>query len=74
MAEEWEIWDKEEEVKKLVSEKFHEWIKIFGKKQSERMLTKKIWDHAIDTLLIRWRNSCQGKRRYIHYQEKRERK
>jgi len=25
----------EAEVKKLVPEKFHEWIKVFGKKQSE---------------------------------------
>jgi len=31
-----------------VSEKFHRWIKVFGKKQSERMLTRKLWDHAID--------------------------
>ena len=55
VAEEWEIWDEEEEVakseveaKKLVPEKFHEWIKGFGKKQSERMPTRKLWDHAID--------------------------
>ena len=55
VAEEWEIWDEEEEVarseveaKELVPEKFHKWIKIFGKKQSERMLTRKVWDHAID--------------------------
>ena len=55
MAEEWEIWEEEEEVarleveaKKLVPEKFHEWIKVFGKKQSERMPTRKLWDHAID--------------------------
>ena len=38
----------EEEAKKLVPEKFHKWIKIFSKKQSERMPTRKIWDHAID--------------------------
>ena len=38
----------EAEAKKLVLEKFHRWIKVFGKKQSERMLTRKIWDHAID--------------------------
>jgi len=38
----------EAEAKKLVPEKFHEWIKVFGKKQSERMLTRKVWDHAID--------------------------
>jgi len=55
VAEEWEIWDEEEEVakseveaKKLVPEKFHRWIKVFGKKQSERMPTRKLWDHAID--------------------------
>ena len=55
VAEEWEIWDEEEEVarleveaKELVPEKFHKWIKVFGKKQSERMLTRKVWDHAID--------------------------
>jgi len=55
VAEEWEIWDEEEkaakeeaEAKKLVLEKFHRWIKVFGKKQSERMPTRKVWDHAID--------------------------
>ena len=55
IAEEWEIWDEEEEmakseaeVKKLVLEKFHQWIKVFGKKQSERMPTRKLWDHAIE--------------------------
>jgi len=54
-VEEWEIWDKEEEVarseeeaKKLVPEKFHKWIKVFGKKQSEQMPTRKIWNHTID--------------------------
>ena len=55
VAEEWEIWEEEEEaakseaeVKKLVPEKFHEWIKVFGKKQSERMPIRKLWDHVID--------------------------
>ena len=55
IVEEWEIWDKEEEAakseekaKRMVPEKFHKWIKVFGKKQSERMPTKKVWDHAID--------------------------
>jgi len=33
----------------MVSEKFHRWIKVFGKKQSERMPTRKLWDHAIET-------------------------
>jgi len=32
----------------LVPEQFHKWIKVFGKKQSERMLIQKIWDYAID--------------------------
>ena len=55
MAEEWEIWDEEDEVtkleveaKKLVLEKFHRWIKVFGKKQSKWMPTQKIWDYTID--------------------------
>jgi len=49
VAEEWEIWKKEEEAakseaeaKKLVPEQLHKWIKVFGKKQSERMLIQKI--------------------------------
>ena len=55
IVEEWEIWDKEEEAakseekaKRMVPEKFHKWIKVFGKKQSERMPTRKVWDHALD--------------------------
>jgi len=32
----------------LISEKFHRWIKVFGKKQLERMPTWKIWDYTID--------------------------
>ena len=39
VAKEWEIWDEEEEaakseaeVKKLVPEQFHKWIKVCGKK------------------------------------------
>ena len=55
IVEEWEIWDEEEEAAKseaearrLVPEKFHRWIKVFGKKQSERMPIRKLWDHAIN--------------------------
>ena len=55
ITEEWEIWDEEEEAakseaeaKKLVPEKFHKWIKVFGKKQSERIPTRKVWDHTIE--------------------------
>jgi len=49
VVEEWEIWNEEEEAvrseeeaKKLVPEKFHQWIQVFGKKQSEQMSTQKI--------------------------------
>ena len=49
IAEEQEIWDEEEEVvrleekaKKLVPERFHKQIRVFGKKQSERMPTQKL--------------------------------
>jgi len=38
----------EAEAKKLVPERFHKWIKVFGKKQSERMPIIKLWDHVID--------------------------
>ena len=55
VREEWEIWEEEEEAarseteaKKLVPEKFHKWIKVFGKKQSERMPMRKAWDHVIE--------------------------
>ena len=55
IVQEWEIWKKEKEAakleaeaKKLVPEKFHKWIKVFGKKQSEWMPTRKVWDHTIN--------------------------
>ena len=38
----------EAKVKKLVPEKFYKWIKVFGKKKSEQMPTRKIWNHVID--------------------------
>ena len=38
----------EAETKKLVPERFHRWIKVFSKKQLERMPTRKIWDHVIN--------------------------
>jgi len=31
-----------------VLQKFLRWKRVFGKVESERMLTRKIWDHAID--------------------------
>jgi len=32
----------------MVPKKFLRWKKVFGKVEFERMLTRKIWDHAID--------------------------
>jgi len=32
----------------LVSSRFHKWIYVFRKKASEIILTKKLWDHAIE--------------------------
>ena len=54
MAEEWEIWEKEEvaksekEIKKLVPKHFHKYIHVFGKKQSERIPIRKPWDYTIE--------------------------
>ena len=49
VAEEWEIWDKEEtavkleeEAKKMVPKNFYQWIKVFRRKQSERIPTRKV--------------------------------
>jgi len=54
-ADEKEDWGKEKEmeldhrkVEAMVPRKFHKWLKVFGKMESERMPTRKIWDHAID--------------------------
>jgi len=35
-------------VKEMVPRRFHKYLKVFKKKESERMLMRKIWDHAID--------------------------
>ena len=35
-------------VEAMVPQKFHKWLKVFGKVESERMPTRKIWDHMID--------------------------
>jgi len=32
----------------MVPEWFHQWLKVFGKVESERMPVRKVWDHAID--------------------------
>jgi len=50
-----EDWGREEEIEEdyrkieeMVLKKFLKWRKVFGKVESERMLKRKIWDHAID--------------------------
>jgi len=50
-----EDWGREEEMEKdhrkieeMVPRKFLKWRKVFGKVESERMPTRKVWDHAID--------------------------
>jgi len=32
----------------MVPRRFHKYLKMFEKKDSERMPTRKVWDHAID--------------------------
>ena len=59
----------EEKAKKWVPEKFHKWIKVFGKKQSEGMSTRKIWDHAID---MKERFVLRKRKVYLLSREKRE--
>jgi len=48
-------WGKEEKIEEdhrkieeIVPKRFLKWKKVFRKVKSERMLTRKIWDHAID--------------------------
>ena len=50
-----EDWGREEEIEadhrkieEMVPKRFHKWMKVFGKVESERMPVKKAWDHAID--------------------------
>jgi len=50
-----ENWKKKKEmeedhrkIKEIVPKKFLKWRKVFRKVESKRMLTRKIWDHAID--------------------------
>ena len=54
-ADKKEDWGREEEieldhrkVEAMVPRRFHKWLKVFKKVESERMPTRKIWDHVID--------------------------
>jgi len=35
-------------VEEMVPRRFHKYLKVFKKKESERMPMRKTWDHAID--------------------------
>jgi len=35
-------------VEEMVPRRFHKYLKVFEKKESERMPTRKTWNHAID--------------------------
>jgi Reverse transcriptase (RNA-dependent DNA polymerase). len=55
MVDEKEAWDQEEEreldhqkIETMVPKRYHKYLKVFGKVESERMPTRKVWDHAID--------------------------
>jgi len=52
-VEEKKVWktekDEDKEVlKRLVPQKFWKWKKVFGKRESERMPARKVWNHAIE--------------------------
>jgi len=54
-----EIEQDHRKIKEMVPKKFLKWRKVFGKVESERMPTRKIWDHAID--LKEMFKPCKGK-------------
>jgi len=37
-----------QKIETMVPKRFHWWLKVFGKVESERMPVRKVWDHAID--------------------------
>jgi len=43
-----EIEEDHRKIEEMVPKKFLKWKKVFGKVESERILTRKVWDHAID--------------------------
>ena len=55
MVDKKEDWGREEEIELdhwkiegMVSKRFHQWLKVFRKVESERMPVRKVWDHAIN--------------------------
>jgi len=37
-----------QKIERIVPKRFHKWLKVFGKVESERILVKKVWNHTID--------------------------
>jgi len=52
-------------VEEMVLRQFHKYLKMFEKKESERMLMRKTRNHVIDLR----EDLCQKRERYIHCQE-----
>jgi len=53
----------------LILQRFYKWIHVFGKKASERMLIKKMWNHTIE---VKERFVPRKGRVYLLLREKRE--
>jgi len=51
-------------VEKMVPRWLHKYLKVFEKKESEKIPTRKTWDHAID---LREGFFPKKRGRYIHY-------
>ena len=71
-----EDWGKEEKIEKdhrkikeIVPKRFLKWKKVFGKIESERMPTRKTWDHAID---LKETFKLQKERIYLLFKNERE--
>jgi len=43
-----EVKENRRKVEDMVPKRFHKWLKVFGKQESERMPVRKTWNHAID--------------------------
>ena len=64
-----EIEENHRKIEELVPRKFLKWRKVFEKVKSKRMLTRKVWDHAID---LKETFKLQKKRIYPLFKNERE--
>ena len=64
-----EIEEDHRKIKELVPRKFLKWRKVFGKVKLKRILTRKVWDHAID---LKETFKPQKERIYSLFKNKRE--